>query len=168
MESLESLTKISAYLEYPREKMGYSNTDGSLNVLGIQFFCDEISKLNQHEREELYTRTFDIGNHCSLDVGYVIFGEDYKRGEFLVGLKDLYRRLNLSFGPELDDYLPYVLMAVTKMPEGEERNELVHIILIPAIEKMLASLDALDGNQKLYAILLKRINQILIENLKKV
>src|SRR3990172_6927010 len=30
--------------------------------------------------EELFTRTFDVQPITSLDIGYTLFGEDYKRG----------------------------------------------------------------------------------------
>ena len=31
--------------------------------------------------EELHTRTFDVQAAATLDLGYVLFGDDYKRGE---------------------------------------------------------------------------------------
>ena len=33
--------------------------------------------------QELYTRTFDVQALTTLGVGYVLFGDDYKRGAFL-------------------------------------------------------------------------------------
>src|SRR3989337_1975750 len=36
--------------------------------------------------EEIYTRTFDVQAITTLDVGYVLFGDDYKRGELLSNL----------------------------------------------------------------------------------
>ena len=38
--------------------------------------------------EEIYTRTFDVQAITTLDVGYVLFGDDYKRGELLVNLNN--------------------------------------------------------------------------------
>jgi hypothetical protein len=32
----------------------------------------------------LFTRSFDVQAVTTLDLGYIVFGEDYKRGELLV------------------------------------------------------------------------------------
>ena len=38
------------------------------------------------EVQEIFTRTFEVQAATTLDVGYVMFGDDYKRGEMLVNL----------------------------------------------------------------------------------
>ena len=36
--------------------------------------------------QELFTRSFDVQAIATLDIGYVLFGDDYKRGELLANL----------------------------------------------------------------------------------
>jgi len=38
--------------------------------------------------QEIYTRSFDVQAITTLDLGYVVFGDDYKRGELLVNLME--------------------------------------------------------------------------------
>ncbi|MCK5105911.1 MAG: hypothetical protein KAR17_23975, partial [Cyclobacteriaceae bacterium] len=53
----------------------------------MQRFVDYINSKSLESIEEVFGKTFHIQAICYLDIGYVIFGEDYKRGEFLVHMK---------------------------------------------------------------------------------
>lgn len=167
MYDLNILNDLSTLVTYPQSaQLDNACNEISQSLMGSELasFKDEMSKLSQKEKEELFTRTFDINGPCSLDIGYVIFGEDYKRGEFLVGLKDLYRRINYTIGTELADHLPYVLKALTLMPDGEEKNDLAEKVLIPAIEKMKNSLNGTDQAQVAYQVPLNLMNKVLHKN----
>ncbi|GMV19295.1 MAG: hypothetical protein HS104_30395 [Polyangiaceae bacterium] len=85
---------------------------------------------------ELFVRTFDIQAITTLDLGYTLFGEDYKRGALLAGLSAEHRRASNDCGTELGDHLPNVLRLLAKMPSGEVRDELVHVIVGPAVREM--------------------------------
>lgn len=74
-----------------------------------------------------------------MDVGYILFGEDYKRGEFLVQMNKVHARYGHELGSELGDYLPRMINLLGLINEEEEREELTLKILIPAIEKMISS-----------------------------
>ena len=52
----------------------------------ISSFLEYQSSKNLDEQREYYIKTFDVQASCYLDIGYILFGEDYKRGEFLVNL----------------------------------------------------------------------------------
>ena len=39
------------------------------------------------ELQEYYINTFDVNATCYLDIGYVLFGEESKRGQFLLNMK---------------------------------------------------------------------------------
>ncbi len=88
------------------------------------------------EMEELYTRTFDVQAIAYLDVGYVLFGEDYKRGHFLVKMQALQREYDNDCGTELPDHLPNILTLLPKMADQQEVEELVGKLVLPAIDKM--------------------------------
>jgi len=85
---------------------------------------------------ELFVRTFDIQAITTLDLGYTLFGEDYKRGALLAGLSAEHRQVDNDCGLELADHLPNVLRLLSKMPDGEVRDELVHVIVGPAVREM--------------------------------
>lgn len=86
---------------------------------------------------ELYLRTFDIQAITTLDLGYVLFGEDYKRGALLAGLSGEHKKASNDCGLELADHLPNVLRLIPKMEAGEVRDELVSVILGPAVREMM-------------------------------
>ena len=68
---------------------------------------------------ELYLRTFDVQAITTLDIGYVLFGEDYKRGALLAGLSAEHKKVSNDCGIELADHLPNVLRLLPKMEAGE-------------------------------------------------
>src|SRR5450759_3107097 len=57
-------------------------------VSQFSLFATETEKLSLSELQELYTRTFDLSPVCALDIGYHLFGENYKRGVFLANLRE--------------------------------------------------------------------------------
>lgn len=105
----------------------------------LNLFIDRISKMKRGELEELYTSTFDINGICSLDVGYLVFGEDYKRGEFLVRVNEVHRQNGIALGTELGDHLTNLLQLISISEEDEFVNEFVQKILLVACDKMLAA-----------------------------
>ena len=95
--------------------------------------------------EELYTGTFDLQMVSYPYVGYQLFGESYKRGAFMVGLKEQYRGVGLSEGNELPDHLAVVLRFLAVLEDVEAREELVRYCLIPALGKMSGSFEGKEN-----------------------
>ena len=96
--------------------------------------------------EEAYTNTFDIQAVCPLEVGYTLFGEDYKRGEFLVRMSNLHQEHNTALiSSELGDYLPNVLKLISKMPDDGFKKDFIEKLLLPALSKMLKNFDEKKG-----------------------
>lgn len=96
--------------------------------------------------EEAYTNTFDIQAVCPLEVGYTLFGEDYKRGEFLVRMSELHKEHDTALiNSELGDYLPNVLRLLSKMPDEEFKKEFIEKLILPALSKMLKNFDDKKG-----------------------
>lgn len=115
------------------------------------------------EMEEVYTKTFHIQAICYLDLGYVLFGEDYKRGEFLVNMKKEQRDAGNDCGDELPDNLVNVLTLIPKLDDDEFLNELVVKIIIPALHKMLDEFKSARMELKT-KILRKKHKAILLED----
>lgn len=112
------------------------------------------------EMEELYTNTFDIHAICFLEVGYVLFGEDYKRGHLLVKLQELLQEFDVDSGHELADHLPNLLTLLPRLNDArpEEAKALVGKIILPALDKMLQGFSE-KGNP--YAEPLKAVKSLL-------
>ncbi|MEA5115583.1 MAG: nitrate reductase molybdenum cofactor assembly chaperone [Geobacteraceae bacterium] len=95
--------------------------------------------------EELYTATFDLQPLCYRYVGYQLFGEEYRRGLFMAGLREHYRACGFEAGDELPDQLCVILRFLAgRKPEAVE-VELVSDCLIPSLEKMLTGFSTADN-----------------------
>lgn len=124
-------------------------------------FSEYFLPLSQDLKEELYTKTFDVQPICYLDLGYVIFGEDYKRGTFLLHMKEEQRNLGRNCDPELPDNLYHVLHLLTVHPSVEFVNELVAKIIVPGVKKMLKEFDSARVELKIQV--LKKLHNALIQ-----
>jgi nitrate reductase assembly molybdenum cofactor insertion protein NarJ len=90
------------------------------------------------EVQEIFTRSFDVQSITTLGVGYVMFGDDYKRGELLVNLSGEHLEAGVDCGSELPDHLPNVLRLMSRWQDRELVVEFVEEVLHPALERMTA------------------------------
>lgn len=104
------------------------------------------------EVQEIFTRSFDVQSITTLGVGYVMFGDDYKRGEVLVNLNRELREAGIDAGNELSDHLPNVLRLIARWENRELAEEFVTEILHPAIERMIEEFGVhrMEAKNKLY------------------
>ena len=56
--------------------------------------------LSLHKQQEYYMKTFDVQAVCYLDIGYLLFGEDYKRAQLLVNLQNEHKEAGIDCGSE--------------------------------------------------------------------
>lgn len=110
------------------------------------------------ELQEYYIRTFDVNAACYLDVGYVLFGEESKRGQFLLNMKNEQLKANNDCGTEFADHLPNVLTLLPKIEDHNFREELVVTMLLPALKHMLENFSKEENN---YRYLLQIIIEVL-------
>lgn len=143
----KSLNALATVLKYPEAGLRdavhvvqNSLTDSELQKLFAPF-ANYIQNSSVTEREENYIKTFDIQAPCYLEVGYVLFGEDYKRGHFLVKMQELHREAGHDCGTELPDFLPNVLELLPLLAP-EEAAELVGKLVLSAVQKMVNALSA--------------------------
>lgn len=87
--------------------------------------------------QELYTRSFDVQAATTLDVGYVLFGDDYKRGIMLANLNREHRHASVDTGTELGDYVPNLLRLMAVIEDEEVLEDLAYAILGPALLEMI-------------------------------
>lgn len=112
--------------------------------------------------EEIYTRSFDVQALTTLDLGYVLFGDDYKRGELLVNLSNEHKKANNPCGNELGDHLPNLLRLLGKLDSEELRNDLITHIIKPALAKIFAEFDIRHIEKK--SMVYKKHHRTIIEN----
>jgi len=104
-------------------------------------FTTNIALMKTIQHEELFIRSFDVQAVTTLDVGYVMFGDDYKRGQVLVNLNREHREVGNECGTELSDNLANVLRLLPLMQNDAIRQELVQRIVAPALKKMIHTFD---------------------------
>ncbi len=144
-ELKEAVKKNEAIIlkDYPENK-------GNINA--FQSFVED---LPLDKQREYYIRTFDVQALCYLDIGYILFGEDYKRGEFLVNMQKEHKKAENNCGSELADHLPNMLNLLPKIKDVEFAKELAYSIMIPALKEMLKRFKDEDNvYRKILSILL--------------
>ena len=96
--------------------------------------------------EELYSGTFDLQPKCYPYAGYHLFGENYKRGAFMVKLKEQYKLLDFSCEKELPDHIAVILRFLSILHDEESAKILKEECLIPVLEKMITAFGEEETN----------------------
>lgn len=104
-------------------------------------FTEFIGNATLSQMEELFMRSFEVQAVTTLDIGYVLFGDDYKRGKLLVHLNQEHQAAGNDCRHELADHLPNLLRLLPKMKDTALRQELVEKILTPALYKIIGEFD---------------------------
>ena len=111
----ESLSKVESTQEYLNKN--YPDAAETLNE-----FTGFARTISLWKWEEIYTRTFDVQAITTLDVGYVLFGDDYKRGELLVNLNKEHTKAGNDCETELSDHLPNILRLLNKLNDKDFKD----------------------------------------------
>ncbi len=146
MKDLTNYTALAEMFRYPTIEMGtYSDIWRNIialydleMILKLDPFITHIQETPVSFQQEYYIRTFDVQAVCFLDIGYILFGEDYKRGVFLVNIKREQEMAGNDCGSELADHLPNILTLLPKLQDAELAEELIYSLLIPVIHEMIS------------------------------
>ena len=103
----------------------------------LDLFITHINERPLAFQQEYYISTFDVQAMCFLDIGYVLYGEDYKRGVFLVNIKKEQIKAENDCGSELPDHLPNILTLLPKIADADLAEELIYSLLIPALHELI-------------------------------
>jgi|LSQX01.3.fsa_nt_gb nitrate reductase assembly molybdenum cofactor insertion protein NarJ len=145
MKDLTHYTLLAEMFRYPSDDMKdypekwneiLSRYDDSLRP-PLDRFTAHIREKPLSFQQEYYISTFDVQAMCFLDIGYVLYGEDYRRGIFLVNIKKEQIKAKNDCGSELPDHLPNILTLLPKIAEPDLAEELIYSMLIPAINRMV-------------------------------
>lgn len=140
----ETCTALARLLVYPDgeycgqldEAIGVVRRESPQAADHLAELAAALGPLSPEEREELFTRTFDVKPLTALEIGWHLFGEDYHRGTLMVRLRSELRRHGVEESRELPDHLTHVLSLLDRMPE-DEAEAFAQACVIPAVEKIL-------------------------------
>lgn len=102
----------------------------------LEKFIELLPGDNIQTIQALFSRTFEVQAITTLDIGYVLFGDDYKRGELLSNLNREHADANSDCGSELSDHLPNLLRLMSLSKDEAMIEELVEEIISPALRSM--------------------------------
>lgn len=108
----------------------------------VERFLKKMRGLRLSEREELYTRTFDLNPPAAPYVGYQTWGESYQRGIFLSDMNRALMDAGVETEGELPDHLVPVLRYLGRA--ADPLPGLVEVFL-PALERIQALLRQADS-----------------------
>jgi nitrate reductase assembly molybdenum cofactor insertion protein NarJ len=127
----------------------------------IDTFVELLPAHDLNKMQELYIRSFDVQAITTLDIGYVLFGDDYKRGELLANLNREHTQTDNDCGSELGDHLPNLLRLISKLEDQDLIVEMMEELLVPALQKMISEFE--PGRMKKKNELYKKHYKTLIE-----
>lgn len=158
--------QLAAILEYPENDVQTSIAE-CLSLLRSHYpeaksymedFSNYSGSVNLTSLQELYSATFDLNAVCTLNIGFHIFGESYKRGTFLVGIQKMLLEHGLKPDRELPDYLPSILKLLVLLPKNDEYDSLIKLIVVPALAKMKKTF---SGKSNCYGMLIRAIDIVI-------
>jgi nitrate reductase molybdenum cofactor assembly chaperone NarJ/NarW len=156
----EQLEALAALFTYPgTDYMGATENavtcSGSVAPSLIKFARD-IAAMPLSGLQELYTTAFDLSPLCALDLGWHLFGEDYKRGLFLARMRRELRAHNIPETCELPDHLSRALLLLAHMGPSQA-EEFAYAVMAPALERMLKCMPS----DNLFICLLQAVQQLI-------
>jgi nitrate reductase delta subunit len=89
--------------------------------------------------QEAYTSIFDMQPECTLNLGYQLLGDDWRRSILLFKLKEVYQARNFDSDSDLPDHLCILLRFLGSFDDSKEPAELVDDCLLPALSRIAPS-----------------------------
>jgi nitrate reductase assembly molybdenum cofactor insertion protein NarJ len=136
---------LATLFEYPDAQFPHrvsqirAGLDGKYEqaMVSIDKFLEYLPAHDVLAMQELFTRSFDVQAIATLDLGYVLFGDDYKRGELLANLSREHTQAQNDCGTELADHLPNLLRLISRLEDEELLEDLAYSIVAPALLEMI-------------------------------
>lgn len=150
-----------AYKKKIREVYDYLLITFPEAASSLEPFVDYTETASLVEIQELFLRSFDVQAITTLDIGFILFGEDYKRGQLLVHLNEEHSKAGNNCETELSDHLPNLLRLLPKIKDEMMQAEIAVFLLLPAVEKMISefSFEKIEKKDSVY----KKHQKVLLE-----
>lgn len=137
---------VAELLEYPEPGLGataeqlrrVASLKSAEAASAIEAFGQYLATTDTREVEELYAKAFDLNPPTSLDLGYQLFGESYKRGTFLVKVQGAVHAHGVLHEGKLADHLTVVLRLLGHL-EQKAAYDLVDEVILPVLVKVLSA-----------------------------
>ena len=134
-------------LDYPEHSIAKSIGDCATELavqapdahVQIMDFYTAVAQKNLGQLQEVYTNAFDLRPDCTPNLGYHLFGDDGRRGLFLVELKGRLEARGIPLGFELPDHIALILRYLDIAEE--ECPSVIEDCLLPAVSRMVEVLD---------------------------
>jgi len=123
------------YLDQLRELLAGLESSGKVQHL-VSHFSEEVAAWKGSEIEERFSDTFDLNPATCLEVGWHLYGEDYKRGQLLVRMRQTLGEFGISETVELPDHISHCLRLLAEL-DREDSAAFVANYIFPAIERIL-------------------------------
>ena len=167
-QTISDYELLSVFFVYPEDENFRKKIDEGYRYLisscpeaaeAMKPFIEFMNVSTLPEIQELFLRSFDVQAITTLDIGFTLFGEDFKRGQLLVNLNREHREAGNICYTELSDHLTNVIRLLPKMKNVEMRNEIALRLLIPAVEKMIGEFNfkKIEKKDEIYKKNLKTI-----------
>jgi len=148
MSFAECYSALSRMLDYPEGKEGLTaDCDNVRTVLQEQEMespLEPFSGFVEHSTlaklQEEYVATFDFDPAVALYLGHHLFGDNQKKGAYLIRLKQEFGRHGFTpSGHELPDHLPRLLGFLTYLARNGEdgvRRSFISECVLPGVERL--------------------------------
>ena len=147
----ELYNSLARMLDYPGDKesllaafgvvQGY--LDGCRLECSLDAFAEFVTGSTLAEVQEEYVGTFDFNPTVAPYLGHHLFGDNQKKGEYLITLKQEYRLHGYTpLGNELPDHLPIILWFLAHLAsQGKDaaRTSFIERHVVPGVEKLCDS-----------------------------
>ena len=151
MSLAESYASVARMLDYPAGKEGmladHGTVDRFLREKGIESplapFVRFVETSALARLQEEYVATFDFNPAVALYLGHHLYGDNQKKGAYLIRLKQEFGRQGFTpSGSELPDHLPLVLgflAFLARKVEAEARRSFISESVLPGVERLGAA-----------------------------
>lgn len=150
MITAELYASLARMLDYPQDKRSllsaHGVVQGDLKESSLDSFAAFVTGSTLAEIQEEYVATFDFNPSVAPYLGHHLFGDNQKKGEYLIALKGEYRLHGYTpLGNELPDHLPLILWFLAHLASGGEtgaRQAFIDRYVVPGVEKLAGSFAA--------------------------
>ncbi|MBS4024937.1 MAG: nitrate reductase molybdenum cofactor assembly chaperone [Clostridia bacterium] len=145
---------FSEVLEYPtpnleekvNECIAITASVNSKAAARLEKFKGFVAQTPPGRLEEIYSGTFDLQPTSYPYAGYHLFGENYKRGAFMVKLQEQYKEHGFSAENELPDHIAVILRFLSTTQDDENTSILLKECLIPVLTRLTKAFGEQDQN----------------------
>lgn len=143
----DTYASLARMLDYPAEKMELQASrevvsaflDAHCLSSPLPAFAGYVAAAQLATLQEDYVATFDFNPATAPYLGHHLFGDNQKKGEYMIRLKQEFRRLNFNpNGNELPDHLGVLLAFLSHLARHEDasvRRLFISSYVLPGLQR---------------------------------